>query len=119
MRAKSMIKKASAALLIAAVSFAGGIATEKSVQSPVKVVDTTGYSESEYWDLIESRKGTILITKESYYVNNKNEGTDKYGKYVAPHGDAKPGDNMYMYCIWDPDSNSEDGILERFDYKAN
>lgn len=106
-----------AALSLAAV-FTTGFYTGKSTTSPVRVIDTTNMSERAYWDLVESRKGTILITKEPYSAFNEKEGKDQYGYFVAPHNTVG-GEKMYMYCVWNPETNTTDGIVARFDYKAN
>ena len=70
-----------------------------------------------------SENGTIIIEKIIGQVVNANgdgvilNTTDNhnYISYKNVH-DVKPGDIVLTYCIYNPDTDGEDDIMDRFDY---
>ena len=75
-------------------------------------------------DTLENRNGSIIIEKIIGQVLNANgdgmilNTEDEYYNYISYKDvkDAKVGDIILTYCIYNPDTSFEDDIIERFDY---
>lgn len=92
------------------------IAAPGEREPPVKYVNTTGMAETEYWELIENRKGTLLITAEPYIAVSETEGKNQYGDYIRPHIDVEPGEGVLSFYVWNPGNNAWDDAIARFDF---
>lgn len=75
-------------------------------------------------DLLENRNGKLIIERVVGEVLDENgngkvinapDGEDLYIHYDMEKG-FEVGDLVVSYCIYNPDSNAPDDIIERFDY---
>lgn len=87
---------------------------------PIRVID----SEDLTMEMLQNRKGTVIIEKVIGVVNDK-DGNGKvlnaknpdyfYISYKSvPKADV--GDVILTYFMYNPDNNIEDDIMERFDF---
>lgn len=88
----------------------------------MQVVD----SEDLTYEQIIHRKGTILVERIIGKVkNNKKDGrvlnvpkNEKYYNYISYKDiDCKKGDIIVTYLLYNPETNGEDDIIARWDYK--
>ena len=61
-------------------------------------------------DNVENGDGTVLNTEDDYYTYIN------YSSYIEKHPEAKVGDYVLTYSLYDPYNNCVDDILMRFDY---
>ncbi len=86
----------------------------------VKVYDTDELTN----EMLENRDGEIIVEKTiGIVLNDEGDGeilntSDDYYNYInySRVENAKEGDIILTYCIYNPDTNYIDDILLRFDY---
>ena len=87
---------------------------------PLRIIDSADLT----MEMLQNRKGTIIIEKTIGIVNDK-DGNGKvlncenpeyfYISYKSvPKADV--GDVILTYFVYNPDNNIEDDIMERFDF---
>lgn len=87
---------------------------------PIRIYD----SDDLTMEMLQNRKGTIIIEKCIGVVNDK-EGNGKLLNCSNPEyfyisyksvPKATTGDVILTYFVYNPDNNIEDDIMERFDF---
>lgn len=73
-------------------------------------------------EALVNRNGKLIVVKYiGICLNEEGDGqilntaNDDFN-YIKYHDGINPGDVVLSYCIYDPDTDSEDGIISRFDY---
>ncbi len=87
---------------------------------PIRIIDSADLT----MEMLQNRKGTIIIEKTIGVVNDKegngkvlncaNPDYDYIGYRSVPNADI--GDVILTYFVYNPDNNIEDDIMERFDF---
>lgn len=97
---------------------------EKEITDPVYVVrdndlliiDTNDYTKDEVFDLIASRNGKLVIVVEhGTVVSEKGDGQGNLG-YIKYDADLAVGTQVKTYFTYNPETNYEDDIVERYDF---
>lgn len=97
---------------------------EKEITDPVYVVrdndlliiDTNDYTKDEAFDLIASRNGKLVIMVEhGTVVSEKGDGEGNLG-YIKYDADLAVGTKVKTYFTYNPETNYEDDIVERYDF---
>ena len=89
------------------------------------------YDEYEFYetselnsDVLQHRNGKVIIERcvgvvisdgKDGKILNSSDAAHNYISYAGVKG-AKKGDKIVTYFVYDPETNYEDDILERYDY---
>lgn len=80
------------------------------------IIDTNDYTKDEVFDLIASRNGKLVIVVEhGTVVSEKGDGQGNLG-YIKYDADLAVGTKVKTYFTYNPETNYEDDIVERYDF---
>lgn len=95
----------------------------RKLSDKLNIIQTYDTDELDY-ETLTKRNGNIIIERTiGIVLDDKGNGKilntkEKYYNYISYKNvdGAKTGDIILTYCIYNPDNNYEDDIIERFDY---